>query len=67
MRANNPYVIPRNHNVEHVIKEALQSNYSSLFEILSVLKNPYKKEKVSEKFIQPADPSNRVNQTFCGT
>ena len=67
MRANNPYVIPRNHNVEHVLNESLQSNYSALFEILSVLKNPYKKEKVSEKFIQPADPSNRVNQTFCGT
>ena len=67
MRANNPYVIPRNHNVEHVIKESLKNNYSPLFEILSVLKNPYKKEKVSEKFILPADSSNRVNQTYCGT
>ncbi len=67
MRSNNPYVIPRNHNVEHVINESLKNNYEPLFEILSVLKNPYKKEKVLKKYTLPSDLSNRVHQTFCGT
>ena len=36
MKTVNPLVIPRNHNVEHVINESLKNNYEPLFEILSV-------------------------------
>ena len=67
MCSNNPYIIPRNHNIENVIKESLKNNYAPLHEIVSVLKNPYKKGKNLEKFILPPDLSNRVYQTFCGT
>ena len=67
MRSHNPCVIPRNHNLEYVIKEAFKNNYAPLLEILTVLKKPYKKKKVSEKFTLPSDSSNRIYQTFCGT
>ena len=67
MHKNNPYVIPRNHNVEYVINESMKNNYLPLFEILSVLKKPYKQNKVHKKFTLPANESNRVNETYCGT
>ena len=45
----------------------MKNNYLPLFEILSVLKKPYKQNKVHKKFTLPANESNRVNETYCGT
>ncbi len=67
MKENNPYVIPRNHNLEFALKEADQGNYSHLKKLISVIKKPYKIDKVSKKYTLPPLNSEKILQTFCGT
>ncbi len=67
MRKHNPYVIPRNHNVEFVLKEANEGNFLPLTEFVSVMKKPYVVDKKSRKYIFPPCKSEKVFKTFCGT
>lgn len=67
MQANNPTIIPRNHNVEHALESADKGNLEPLTNLLSALKNPYSKTHDLKNYQSPPAPSERVFQTFCGT
>ena len=67
MENSNPEVIPRNHIVEMVLKEAYSENFKPLNDFLEVLSNPYTMTKDYQYY--QFSPKNRDDkyQTFCGT
>ena len=67
MRSVNPIVIPRNHKVEEVLKEANNGNLNHFNDFLKVLEKPYKKQTKTNNYQFPAPPSEKKYQTFCGT
>lgn len=67
MLSVNPAVIPRNHLVEAALAAAVENHDLAPFEkLLAVLSTPYKSPDDSA-YRLPAQPSDRVYQTFCGT
>ena len=67
MKASNPAVIPRNHNVEKVLKLSEEGNFKYLFKLLEILKDPYKEAPHLSEYQGLPEPDERVYQTFCGT
>jgi uncharacterized protein YdiU (UPF0061 family) len=68
MRANNPAIIPRNHNVEEALLAAEEnSDFSKLHDLLKVLATPYEDNSQYAEFCELPTPDERVYQTFCGT
>ena len=67
MKHNNPKIIPRNHNVESVLKSAEDNDLSPFNDLLKALKNPYTDSKVLSKYQSPPPKSDEKYQTFCGT
>ncbi len=65
MKKMNPLVIPRNHQIEEVLKEASQGNLGPLNKFFETLSNPYTDHKNISKYQLPN--SNENYQTFCGT
>jgi len=66
MRSVNPLVIPRNHKVEEVLKEANQDNIEPLTKFLEILKKPYSDQKYLIEYQLPSSSEEKY-QTFCGT
>jgi len=68
MRAVNPVYIPRNHQIEAVIRAAEDHGDFSLFHALhTVLENPYIRQDGKDIYSLPPEPDEVVKQTFCGT
>jgi len=68
MQQVNPVYIPRNHQVEAVIRAAEDRDDFSLFhELHAVLCRPFDVQEGKEQFMQPPRPEQVVRQTFCGT
>lgn len=68
MQTVNPIYIPRNHQVEKVIRAAEDENDFQPFHALyDVLQHPYEYQKGKEEYIKPPLPEEIVKQTFCGT
>ena len=68
MQAVNPVYIPRNHQVEAVIRAAEDYNDFSLFHQLhDVLQNPFVQQPGKEIYQQPPKPEEVVARTYCGT
>ena len=68
MKQVNPAFIPRNHLVEAMIKAAVEQNDFSQFEtVLAVCTHPYDDQPGKEAYARPAQASERVRHTFCGT
>ena len=67
MQQNNPIIIPRNHNVESVLKSAESNDLTPFNDLLQALKNPYTNQKIFNKYRSPARKTNEKYQTFCGT
>lgn len=67
MSQYNPKVIPRNHQVEGALDEALNGNLNRFNALLKVLSNPYEASPNLHEYQSPPAPSDRVYQTFCGT
>jgi uncharacterized protein YdiU (UPF0061 family) len=68
MRAVNPYVIPRNHQVEAVLAAAQDGhNLTPLHELLSILQQPFVEQEIAERYRCPAPSSFCGYRTFCGT
>ena len=65
MKKTSPLVIPRNHQIEEVLKEACQGNFSPFIKFLEILKNPYVNQENILKYQLPV--LNKNYQTFCGT
>ncbi len=68
MRQFNPVVIPRNHHVENIISESIETlDNTSINEFIKVLKQPY---TMTDKTLQFQDTFNDKAagyKTFCGT
>lgn len=68
MRANNPSVIPRNHQVEKALSMVQEQNdNTALHTLLEVLATPYDDSPRHKAFQKPPKPEEQVHQTFCGT
>ncbi len=68
MQAVNPVYIPRNHQVEKAIRAAEDNNDFSVFHALyDVLQTPYEYQPDKDDYMQPPEPHEVVQQTFCGT
>ncbi len=67
MKLSNPVIIPRNHNVENVLKSAENNDLTPYIDLLHALKNPYTNQKVLTKYQSPPSESDEKYQTFCGT
>ncbi len=68
-RSVNPFVIPRNHQVEAVLASAVQEGDLGPFErLLGVLQRPFDTVESSRSFTLPALPEvAAAHRTFCGT
>lgn len=68
MRAVNPAYIPRNHQVEAVIRAAVDKDDFGPFEkLLTVLSKPFEDQPAFADYADPPQEHERVLQTFCGT
>lgn len=66
MRASTPAVIARNHMVEAALSAADAGDFSVTYRLLQALAEPFSDE-ASAEYRQPAPPSRKAYQTFCGT
>jgi uncharacterized protein YdiU (UPF0061 family) len=67
MRANNPAIIPRNHQVEAALEAAEQGELSKLTRLLAALAKPYEDLPEYAEFAAPPPAGAGAYQTFCGT
>ncbi len=67
MRSVNPLVIPRNHKIEEVLKDANSGDLNPFSNFLKVLEKPYKKQTKTNNYQFPAPSNKKKYQTFCGT
>jgi uncharacterized protein YdiU (UPF0061 family) len=68
MQSVNPVYIPRNHQVEAVIRAAEDHNDFSVFHALyDVLQKPFERQQGKDDYMLPPKPEEVVHQTFCGT
>ena len=68
MQTVNPVYIPRNHQVEAAIRAAEDEGDFSVFHALhEVLQQPFTEQSGKESYMQPPQPEEVVEVTFCGT
>ncbi|MGR2739247.1 protein adenylyltransferase SelO [Billgrantia sp. Q4P2] len=68
MRLANPAFIPRNHRVQQALTAAMDENDFGPFEtLLEVVTHPFDDQPGREEYARPAEPTERVFRTFCGT
>ncbi|WP_137719705.1 protein adenylyltransferase SelO [Methylobacillus flagellatus] len=68
MRAANPAVIARNHQVEAALDAATDhGDLGPLHQLLAVLAKPFEETPENLAYRSPAPPSDEAYQTFCGT
>lgn len=67
MRASNPVVIPRNHQVETVLEAATNGDLKPLKGLLAALQKPYQNSSDLKPYQSPPKPEEKIFQTFCGT
>ncbi|MCE8033674.1 YdiU family protein [Billgrantia tianxiuensis] len=68
MRLANPAFIPRNHRVQQALTAAMDENDYGPFEtLLEVITHPFDDQPGREEYTRPAEPTERVFRTFCGT
>lgn len=67
MQAANPFVIPRNHQVEKVLDLAEKGDMTVFFKWLEALKNPYRYEDNRREMQELPKESTVGYRTFCGT
>ena len=68
MQTVNPVYIPRNHQIEAVIRAAEDHDDFDPFHALhAVLQEPFQYQQGKESYMLPPEPEEVVQQTFCGT
>ncbi|MCX5616920.1 YdiU family protein [Bombella sp. TMW 2.2559] len=65
MQATNPRIIPRNHQVEAVLSQALKGNYQPFHDLHDALKTPFADSH--DGLDAPPRPEEEISYTFCGT
>jgi len=68
MRAVNPVIIPRNHQIEAVIKAAVSGgDFAPFHRLVDELSKPFDDRPGIDDLKQPPKPEEVVHATFCGT
>ncbi|MBB3190572.1 protein adenylyltransferase SelO [Halomonas cerina] len=67
LRAVNPLYIPRNHKVEEALSAANEGDFAPFEVLREVLADPFTEQPGREAYARPAEPTERVLRTFCGT
>lgn len=67
MRAHNPAVIPRNHQVEHVLRAYLEGDPKPGEAFLKAIRAPYQVDAGMASYQQPPADNDTGYRTFCGT
>ena len=68
MKAVNPAFIPRNHQVEAVIRAAVDDgDFAPFRTLLKVLAKPFDDQPSHAAFAEPPPADQRVYRTYCGT
>ncbi len=67
MKAANPAIIPRNHQVEVALAAAHEGDLQPFDDLLAALRAPYDDRPASDRFAAPPKPEEVVQATFCGT
>ena len=67
MKAANPIRIPRNHQVERVIKSGYKGEFSHFHRLVEALADPFSEQSEYADLEAAAKPEERVYETFCGT
>ncbi len=68
MQSVNPVYIPRNHQIEAVIRAAEDHNdFAPFYALHEVLQNPFRYQPGKESYMLPPEPEQVVHKTFCGT
>ena len=67
MRTTNPAFIPRNHRIEQMIEAAVDGDFAPFDRLLDVLSRPFEDQPDAADLMRPPEPSEVVQQTFCGT
>ncbi|MDG1115108.1 MAG: YdiU family protein [Pseudomonadales bacterium] len=68
MEQANPYVIPRNHLIEHAIQQAYSEERFDQFDaLLKAVTNPFDPGLARSRFAQEPAHDEIVKRTFCGT
>jgi uncharacterized protein YdiU (UPF0061 family) len=68
MQSVNPVYIPRNHQIEAVIRAAEDNNdFGPFHQLYDVLQKPFEYQQGKDAYLEPPAPDEIVQQTFCGT
>jgi len=68
MQQVNPLYIPRNHQIEAVIRAAEDHNdFAPFYALHEVLQQPFSYQPGKDAYSLPPQPDEVVQQTFCGT
>ena len=68
MRLANPFIIPRNHLIESVIRSAEDlGDFAPFHRLHAALQTPFAVDEKTAPFASAPSPDQRVRNTFCGT
>ena len=67
MAKANPNLIPRNHQIELAIKEALNADFNLFYRLNEAFKSPYEKTVEYADLETTPTEEEEVFKTFCGT
>lgn len=68
MKKSNPWIIPRNQELERVLSLAVEDeDYEPFYKLLEKLLNPFDYSKLDMDYHRPADASANKHKTYCGT
>jgi uncharacterized protein YdiU (UPF0061 family) len=68
MRHANPWIIPRNHRVEHAIAAAVEhADFAPFHRLVDALAHPWTEGEADAALALPPGPQEIVTRTFCGT
>lgn len=67
MQSSNPVYIPRNHQVERVIKAALEDDFAPLHKLHRILTEPFTEQVQAQEYTRLPGDDEVVRYTFCGT
>lgn len=67
MRAANPAVIPRNHQVHAALLAAERGDLAPFESLLAALRRPFDDGPEAQAFMAAPERGQRITQTFCGT
>ena len=67
MQSANPVYIPRNHRIEQMIDAAVAGDFAPFKRLNTILSTPFAVNSEAVDLTYPPEPSEVVQQTFCGT